>query len=108
MDRTAFEAELRDEGYGEVVDRRMAANALNPEHAHEFDARLLVLEGAMTIASEGARAHLPRRRHLFDDRRLPPCRAVRPGRHPLPGRAALSESLASRRSSKAKRAVSAT
>ena len=53
MDRTAFEAELRDEGYGEVVDRRMAANALNPEHEHEFDARLLVLEGAMTIASEG-------------------------------------------------------
>jgi quercetin dioxygenase-like cupin family protein len=53
MDRTAFEAELRDEGYGEVVDRRMMANALNPEHEHEFDARLLVLEGAMTIASEG-------------------------------------------------------
>ena len=53
MDRIAFEAELREQGYGEVVDRRMAANALNPEHAHEFDARLLVLEGAMTIASEG-------------------------------------------------------
>jgi quercetin dioxygenase-like cupin family protein len=53
MDRIAFEAELREQGYGEVVDRRMEANALNPEHAHEFDARLLVLEGAMTIASEG-------------------------------------------------------
>ena len=53
MDRTAFEAELREQGYGEVVDRRMMANALNPEHAHEFDARLLVLEGAITIASEG-------------------------------------------------------
>jgi quercetin dioxygenase-like cupin family protein len=53
MDRTAFETELRAQGYGEVVDRRMEANALNPEHAHEFDARLLVLEGAMTIASEG-------------------------------------------------------
>ena len=53
MDRIAFEAELREQGYGEVVDRRMAANALNPEHEHEFDARLLVLEGAITIASEG-------------------------------------------------------
>jgi quercetin dioxygenase-like cupin family protein len=53
MERTAFETELRAQGYGEVVDRRMEANALNPEHAHEFDARLLVLEGAMTIASEG-------------------------------------------------------
>ena len=46
MDRTEFEAALRAQGYGEVVDRRMEANALNPEHAHEFDARLLVLEGA--------------------------------------------------------------
>ncbi len=53
MDRQAFENELRNQGYGEVVDRRMEANTLNPEHAHEFDARLLVLEGAMTIASEG-------------------------------------------------------
>jgi hypothetical protein len=31
----------------------MDGNALNPEHAHEFDARLLILEGAMTIAAEG-------------------------------------------------------
>jgi quercetin dioxygenase-like cupin family protein len=54
MDRIAFETELREQGYAEVVDRRMATNALNPEHAHEFDARLLVLEGAMTIIAEGA------------------------------------------------------
>ena len=53
MDRTAFEAELREEGYGEVVDRRMEPRAVNPTHAHEFEARLLVLEGAMTIAAEG-------------------------------------------------------
>ena len=54
MERTAFEAELRQQGYAEVVDRRMEAGAVNPEHAHEFDARLLILDGAMTIASEGA------------------------------------------------------
>jgi quercetin dioxygenase-like cupin family protein len=54
VDRTVFETELREQGYAEIVDRRMEANALNPEHAHEFDARLLVLEGAMTIAAEGA------------------------------------------------------
>jgi quercetin dioxygenase-like cupin family protein len=53
MDRTAFENELREQGYREVVDRRMEPRAVNPIHAHEFDARLLVLEGAMTIASEG-------------------------------------------------------
>ena len=54
MERTAFETELREQGYADVVDRRMEANSLNPEHAHEFDARLLVLEGTMTITSEGS------------------------------------------------------
>jgi quercetin dioxygenase-like cupin family protein len=53
MERTAFETELREQGYTETVERHMEADALNPEHAHEFDARLLVLEGAMTIATEG-------------------------------------------------------
>jgi quercetin dioxygenase-like cupin family protein len=53
MDRAAFETELCEQGFEEVVDRRMDANALNPAHIHEFDARLLVLEGAMTITSEG-------------------------------------------------------
>ena len=45
MDRTVFETELREQGYAEVVDRHMEPDALNPEHAHEFDARLLVLKG---------------------------------------------------------------
>ena len=53
MDRTKFENELQAQGYGEVVDRRMEPREINPTHAHEFDARLLVLEGAVTIASEG-------------------------------------------------------
>jgi len=49
MDRTAFENEVKTQGYGELVDRRMDPNHTNPEHAHEFDARVLVLEGAITI-----------------------------------------------------------
>ena len=53
MDLAGFERELREQGYAEIVDRRMEANAFNPEHAHEFDAHLLVLEGAMTIIAEG-------------------------------------------------------
>ena len=53
MDRTTFENGLREQGYGEVVDRRMQPGQVNGTHAHEFDARLLVLEGALTIASEG-------------------------------------------------------
>ena len=54
MDRTKFEAELQREGYAEVVDRRMDANTLNPEHAHEFDACLLVLDGEIAITRDGA------------------------------------------------------
>ena len=54
MDRAAFETELREQGYAEIVDRQMEANKLNPEHEHEFTARLLVLEGAMTITAEGS------------------------------------------------------
>jgi quercetin dioxygenase-like cupin family protein len=53
MDRAQFEAALRDEGYLEVADRRMEPNKTNPEHSHEFDARLLVLEGEMTITCDG-------------------------------------------------------
>ncbi len=49
MDRTAFEAELQREGYRVVVNS-MPPDAINPEHAHEFDARLLVIAGEMTIA----------------------------------------------------------
>jgi quercetin dioxygenase-like cupin family protein len=53
MERAQFEAELRQQGYSEIVDRQMPANAFNPEHDHEFDARLLVLEGALTVARDG-------------------------------------------------------
>jgi quercetin dioxygenase-like cupin family protein len=49
----AFETELHEQGYAEVVDRRMKPNAVNPEHTHEFDARLLVLDGAMTVTAAG-------------------------------------------------------
>ena len=53
MNRADFESEVREQGYGEVVDRRMEAGAFNPEHGHEFDARLLILEGEMTIVCDG-------------------------------------------------------
>jgi len=53
MNRAEFETELSTQGYGEIIDRSMEVNAVNPEHAHEFDARLLVLEGEMTVASGG-------------------------------------------------------
>src|SRR5258708_26002310 len=53
MNRADFDQELQAQGYREVVDRRMQAGEFNPEHAHEFDARLLGLEGEMTIVCDG-------------------------------------------------------
>jgi quercetin dioxygenase-like cupin family protein len=48
MDRTAFEAELQREGR-QVVTVTMQPNQINPEHAHDFEARLMVVAGAMTV-----------------------------------------------------------
>jgi quercetin dioxygenase-like cupin family protein len=53
MNRVEFETALREEGYQEVADRRMEPNKTNIEHSHEFDARLFVLEGEITITCEG-------------------------------------------------------
>ena len=52
MDRASFEAELKREGY-EIVTNTMPPDKLNAEHAHSFDAYLLVTAGTMTIASQG-------------------------------------------------------
>ncbi len=59
MDRTAFEAALQRDGF-EVVARTMEPNTTNPEHAHDFDARVLVVAGEMTLARDGTnRAYRP-------------------------------------------------
>ncbi len=52
MDRAQFEAELTRDGF-EIVSREMAPRQVNPEHAHEFDARILVVAGEMTITRDG-------------------------------------------------------
>lgn len=54
MDCTEFEAALHRDGY-QVVVNTMQPGAINPEHVHDFDARLLVVAGEMTIVAEGQR-----------------------------------------------------
>jgi quercetin dioxygenase-like cupin family protein len=56
MDRPTFEASLINEGF-QVVTVTMGPDAVNPEHVHPFDARLLVAEGTMTIWREDAPTH---------------------------------------------------
>ena len=45
MNRAEFEADLRREGY-ELREGKIAPNVHREAHAHEFDARLFVLEGS--------------------------------------------------------------
>jgi quercetin dioxygenase-like cupin family protein len=53
MNQAEFEKKCASEGYAEIVDRTMEPNKFNGEHAHEFDACVMVVEGEMTIARNG-------------------------------------------------------
>ena len=52
MDASAFEAELLRDGYKPVNTARAAGETVD-EHAHGFDAKLLILEGEITITRDG-------------------------------------------------------
>jgi quercetin dioxygenase-like cupin family protein len=56
MDRATFESALTRDGF-EIVSISMRPDAVNPAHVHPFDARVLVVDGAMTVDREdtGAR-----------------------------------------------------
>jgi quercetin dioxygenase-like cupin family protein len=56
MDRATFETTLTADGF-EIVSITMKPDAVNPEHVHPFDARVMVIDGAMTVDREdtGAR-----------------------------------------------------
>jgi quercetin dioxygenase-like cupin family protein len=54
MDWETFETELRQEGY-QCRLAEMAPGTANAAHAHSFDAKLLILDGAMTIVCDGER-----------------------------------------------------
>jgi quercetin dioxygenase-like cupin family protein len=54
MERSEFESALARGGYAPGLERQMAPNTVKPEHAHEFDARLLMLDGEMTITCDGS------------------------------------------------------
>ena len=48
MNRTEFEADLRREGY-ELREGKIEPNVHRDAHAHDFDARLFVLDGSVTL-----------------------------------------------------------
>jgi quercetin dioxygenase-like cupin family protein len=48
MDRAEFEADVRREGY-ELREGGMEPNVHRDTHAHDFDARVFVLQGLITL-----------------------------------------------------------
>lgn len=55
MDIAAFEAELRRDGYDEILQRDLDPNKAVLEHSHPWDARLLIMEGEITFDCQGER-----------------------------------------------------
>ena len=51
MDHVEFEAELRRDGY-RIVNSSLKPNMLDPNHCHEFDAKIFVLGGEITITRD--------------------------------------------------------
>ncbi len=52
MDQSQFEADLRREGY-DIFYGGMGAGHVNPEHSHEWDARVMVIGGEITLTRDG-------------------------------------------------------
>ncbi len=58
MDRAQFEVQCRQQGYAEILERRMEPGVVNPTHTHDFDAQLFIIGGEMTIArGDGSRTY---------------------------------------------------
>jgi quercetin dioxygenase-like cupin family protein len=52
MNQSEFKTELQREGY-QVVYGGAAGGKLTPDHSHEFDARVMVIGGDITITRGG-------------------------------------------------------
>lgn len=51
MDQSKFDADLRSDGF-RVLNGSQKPNKVSPNHCHEFDARVLVLGGEITITRD--------------------------------------------------------
>src|SRR5258708_33974685 len=54
MDRASFESGLRRDGF-ECREGSIPPNEVRPAHAHDWDARLLILAGEITLVIDGKR-----------------------------------------------------
>lgn len=60
MDARDFAAILKAEGFAEAIARSLPAGAETPLHTHDFDAKVLVTAGHLTLTRDGiATTHQP-------------------------------------------------
>ena len=52
MNQIEFEADLRRQGY-QVFYGGLQAGMVNPDHAHDWDARVMVIGGEITLTRAG-------------------------------------------------------
>ena len=52
MNQSEFEADLKREGY-QVFYGGLKAGEVNPDHTHDWDARVMVIGGEITVTREG-------------------------------------------------------
>jgi len=53
MNEQKFRAELKETGF-ECTEFSIAPNVENPEHSHPWQAKVLILEGALTLSTSGS------------------------------------------------------
>ena len=52
MNQSEFEADLRRQGY-QIFYGGLRAETVNPDHAHDWDARVMVIGGEITLTRGG-------------------------------------------------------
>ena len=67
MDQSAFEADLRRQGY-EVFYAGMQPGTVNTDHAHDWDARVMVIDGEITRDARRKNRDFPSREQLCGGR----------------------------------------
>jgi quercetin dioxygenase-like cupin family protein len=53
MNTAAFETELAEAGYGDIVTKEGEPSTVNQPHQHDFAVRGLVISGEFTLTKEG-------------------------------------------------------
>jgi hypothetical protein len=84
MNQSEFEADLQRQGY-QVFYGGLQAGVVNPDHTHDWDARVMVIHGQITLTRGGKAETFRAVSQLHGEGTTPPRMRAR-GMTKLPGR----------------------